>query len=123
MVTPHPTSTILVKTFAVELVVAYANGAETRALAGVFDGTIRLAVTHTAAKVARDLAARLLRSPVDLRRTGLAVRAFAVVSAGHTSESSHYSTEVEELHDGDTGPDSMDPFYMGFDLIIRYDRI
>ena len=93
-----PTLTVLVKALAVKLVVTHADREQTRALAGALDRAGRSAVAHAAAKVARGRVTGLLRGMVNLRRPGLAVRAFAVVSAGHTNESSEDSAKIRELH-------------------------
>lgn len=98
-----PTLTVLVKALAVKLVVAHADREQTRALAGVLNRAGRAAVAHAAAKVARGRVTGLLRGMVNLRRPGLAVRAFAVVSAGHSSESSEDSAKIRELHVVDEG--------------------
>ena len=97
------TLTVLVKALAVKLVVTHADREQTRALAGVLDRAGRAAVAHAAAKVARGRVTGLLRGMVNLRRPGLAVRAFAVVSAGHTNESSEDSAKIRELHVVDEG--------------------
>ena len=120
-----PTLTVLVKAFAVKLVVAHADREKTRTLADLLDRARRLAVTHAAAKVARGLVTGLLRGVVDLGRPRLAVRAFAVVSAGHTSESSHHSAKIHELHAVDVGRRSSKNggFYTVGHLITHRDRI
>mgnify|MGYP007027775982 CR=1 FL=1 len=120
-----PTLTVLVKALAVKLVVTHADREQTRALAGALDRAGRSAVAHATAKVARGRVTGLLRGMVNLRRPGLAVRAFAVVSAGHTSESSHHSAKIHELHAVDVGRRSSKNggFYTVGHLITHRDRI